>query len=213
MEFAELLRVVHDEPVFETGLLLVGGVDPGDVRRQLSRWVAAGKVLSLRRGLYALATPYRKREPHPFLISNRLVPASYVSLQAALAFHGLIHEAVPAVTAVTTRRPGRFDTPLGGFLFRHVGAGLLFGYQSLEVAPGQQALVATPEKALLDLVHLTPGGDGRGCLEGLRLQGLDRLEPTRLLALAGRFRGPKAQRAARVVLALAATETEEGEEL
>jgi predicted transcriptional regulator of viral defense system len=105
MEFRELLTTVGDEPLFGTGLLLAGDVDPNDVRRQLSRWTAAGKLYQLRRGLYALAPPYQKTSPHPFLIANRLVRASYVSLQAALAHYSLIPEHVPVVTSVTPARP------------------------------------------------------------------------------------------------------------
>ncbi len=37
MEFSNLVKIVGDEPVFETGLLFAGEVDPRDVRRQLSR--------------------------------------------------------------------------------------------------------------------------------------------------------------------------------
>jgi predicted transcriptional regulator of viral defense system len=213
MEFEDLLAIVGDEPVFESGLLLAGQRDPKDVRRQLSRWVAAGKLLSLRRGLYALAQPYRKVEPHPFLVSNRLVTPSYVSLQAALAHHGLIPEAVPAVTAVTTRRPGRRDTPLGRFLFRHIDVSVLFGQRPEEVAAGQQAWVATAEKALLDLVYLTPAGDRPAFLAGLRLQGLEALDGERLQAFAERFPGTKMQRAARSILELAAEEDAAGVEL
>ena len=58
MKFEELVEIVGDEPVFETGLLLVGQVDSKDVRRQLSRWVRAGRIYQLRRGLYALAPPF-----------------------------------------------------------------------------------------------------------------------------------------------------------
>ena len=42
MKFERLLEIAGDEPVFETGLLLAGAVDPGDVRRGLSRWTQAG---------------------------------------------------------------------------------------------------------------------------------------------------------------------------
>jgi hypothetical protein len=56
---SELLAVAANEPVFDSGLLLVGAVRSGDVRRQLSRWAAAGKILQLRRGLYALRKPYQ----------------------------------------------------------------------------------------------------------------------------------------------------------
>jgi len=213
MEFRELLRIVGDDPVFETGLLLAGKVDAADVRRQLSRWAASGKVTPLRRGLYALAPPYRKATPHPFLVSNRLVSPSYVSLQSALSHHGWIPEAVPVTTAVTTGRPGTRSAWPGVFLYRHVPPRLLFGCVTEEVAPGQRALLARPEKALLDLVHLTPGGDRPEALSELRLQGLDRLDRDRLISYAARWPGPKARRAALAIMRLADTEAEESETL
>lgn len=85
MEFKHVLSVVADEAVFETGLLLAGAAVPNDVRKQLSRWVRAGRLYQLRRGLYALAPPFQKVKPHPFLVANRLVRGSYVSCQSALA--------------------------------------------------------------------------------------------------------------------------------
>jgi hypothetical protein len=45
MEFKKLVEIVGDEPVFETALFLAGNVDPGDVRRQLSRWTKSGRLL------------------------------------------------------------------------------------------------------------------------------------------------------------------------
>ena len=60
MEFTYLLEIVGDEPVFGTALLLAGDVDADDVRRQLSRWVSAGRLYQLRRGLYALAPPFQR---------------------------------------------------------------------------------------------------------------------------------------------------------
>ena len=44
MEFSRLIELVGDEPVFGTEILLAGPVDPNDVRRQLSRWVKAGRL-------------------------------------------------------------------------------------------------------------------------------------------------------------------------
>ena len=203
MQFASLLAVVADEPVFETGFLLVGDVDPADVRRQLSRWVAAGRLIQLRRGLYALAPPYRKVKPHPFLVANRLVRGSYVSLEAALAYHGLIPDYVPVTTSVTSGRPGRRDTALGAFEYRHVGPALLTGCRLEGLGSGQEALVATPAKALADLVHLVPGADASAYLSELRLQNLEKLDPAELRAhpiLGGR---PKIRRALKRLAALA----------
>lgn len=213
MEFTRLLEIVGDEPIFETGLLLAGDVDPANVRRQLSRWTDAGRLYQLRRGVYALAPPYQKVKPHPFVVANLLVRSSYVSLQAALAYYGLIPEYTPVVTSVTTRRPGRWETPLGTCEFRHVKTEWLHGYQRLEVSDGQWAFVAVPEKALLDLVYLQPGGDAPAYLAELRLQALDRLDLGRLVRLAGESGSPKLRRAARHVMAMARAEASEVETL
>jgi predicted transcriptional regulator of viral defense system len=213
MEFAELLAVAGTEPVFETGLLLAGDVDPADVRRQLSRWVRAGRLYQLRRGVYALAPPYQKTKPHPFRLANVLVRGSYVSLQAGLAHYGLIPEYTPLVTSVTTGRPGRWETPLGTCDFRHVKVDWFHGYRFLDVGGGQRAFVAAPEKALLDLVYLQPGGDDPAYLNGLRLQALDQLDLDSLVHLAENSGKPKLRRAAQSIAALARAEAAEYEEL
>jgi predicted transcriptional regulator of viral defense system len=211
MEFGQLLKIVGDEPVFETGLLLAGDVDPANVRRQLSRWTKAGRVYQLRRGLYALAPPFQKVKPHPFLVANRLVRGSYVSLQSALAHHGLIPEAVPVTTSVGGVRPARWDTPLGVYAYRHVKTELLYGYQAIDVGSDQQAFVATAEKALLDLVHLQPRSDAPEYLRQLRLQNLERLDLDQLQNQAARAKSPKLCRAVDHVIELAKAEAQEYE--
>lgn len=213
MTFSDLLRLVSDQPLFETGFLLAGDLDPADARRQLSRWTRSGKIVQLRRSVYTLSRPYRRVEPHPFLIANSLVRPSYVSLQSALAYHGLIPEHVAVVTSVARARPGRRTTPLGEFDFRHLRSGLFFGFRPFEVVAAQMALVALPEKALLDLAALTPGADEAGFLEGLRLQNLERLDRDRLARFAAEAGSPKLRRAAVVLQRLAEREAEEYEEL
>ena len=208
MKFEDLLAAVEDEPVFATGMLLVGDVDPLDVRKQLSRWVAAGKIIQLRRGLYALAAPYRKATAHPFLIANRMQRGSYVSLQSALGYYDMIPEAVPTVTSVTTGRPAVYHTPLGTFLFRHIQMGWFRSYTRLDLGNQQTAFIATPEKALLDLVYLTPGGATREYLEELRLQSLDQLSLDKLSQLAQELGGPKLAQAVKIVAELINTEKE-----
>jgi len=213
MDFQRLVEIVGDEPVFETGLLLAGDVEPADVRRQLSRWTKAGRIYQLRRGLYALAPPFQKVKPHPFLVSNRLVRGSYVSCQSALAYYGLIPELVLVTVGVSAARPARWDTPLGGFEYRHIKADLLRGYQLIEVSWGQHAFVALAEKALLDLVHLQPGGDAPDYLEELRLQNLERLDLDELARQADLADSPKLCRAAGLVAELARLEASEYEVL
>jgi predicted transcriptional regulator of viral defense system len=199
MKFEELISIVGNEPVFETGLLLAGDVHPKDVRRQLSRWTEAGRLYQLRRGLYTLAPPFQKVKPHPFVVANYMVHGSYVSNQSALAHYNLIPEYVPIVTSVTTARPARWNTPLGSYEFRHLKTDLLYGYGLVELSNGQKAFVATPEKALLDLIYLQPGGDSSAYLEELRLQNLDRLNLGELQRLADLAASPKLGRVVTVI--------------
>jgi predicted transcriptional regulator of viral defense system len=200
------LELVGDDPVFETALLLAGKVNPETVRVQLSRWTKNGLVYQLRRGLYTIAPPYQKVKPHPFLVANRMQRASYVSGQSALAFYGLIPEVVPVTLSVTAGRPERLDTVLGVFEFRHIRPGLLRGYRMTDLGLSQQALVATPEKALLDLVYLQPGGDQPNYIHELRLQNLERLDPDVLYRQAEAFATPKMRRAVETITHLAQSE-------
>lgn len=202
MKFDDLVTSVSKQPFFETGLLLAGTVDPTDVRRQLSRWTRSGRVIQLRRGLYTLAAPYQQTTPHPFLVANSLLPGSYVSLQSALAYYGLIPEYVVQTLSVSTLRPSRWSNQLGEFRFQHLAPHFFFGYQQATLAPDQEAFIALPEKALLDLVHLTPDGDDPLYLAGLRLQNLEHLDLERLQMLAGRAGKPKWLRAANQILTL-----------
>lgn len=211
MKWENLLEIVADEPVFSSGLLLSGKESAGQVRLQLSRWVKAGRLLRLRRGLYAPAPAWRRAEPHPFLVANRLQRGSYVSLQSALAFYGVIPEYVPVVTSVGPGRAETLRNPLGTFQFRHLAQGMLFGYLQMEIAPRQFAFIASAEKALLDLVHLTPGADSPDYLVELRIQNIGAMNTLTLRQLAERSGRPKLIRAATAIEPLLLAE--EGESL
>ena len=212
MEFDHLLKLIGDDPVFESSLLLAGNINPKIVRLQLTRWVNSGRIYQLRRGLYSIAPPYQKIKPHPFLVANRLQRASYVSLQSALAFYGLIPEIVNITVSITAGRPERLETPLGIFEFRHIKSNLLFGYQMTDLV-GQSTLVATPEKALLDLVYLQPGGESSKYVHELRLQNLDHLNLDVLKKHSKVFDSPKMRAALKVISQLIQGETSEYEDL
>jgi len=83
----------------------------------------------------------------------------------------------------------------------------------VDLSEGQQAFVAMPEKALLDLAHFTPHSDSPNYLVELRLQNLDRLDIPRLRELAERSGKPKWRRVAAQIEKLALQEKGEYEEL
>lgn len=212
MDFESLLTLVGDDPVFESSLLLAGDINPGSVRQQLSRWVNNGQIYQLRRGLYAIAPPYQKVKPHPFKIANHLQKASYVSLQTALAYYGLIPEIFTITTSVTGGRPERLATPLGSFEFHHLKTELLFGYQMTDLGE-QSALLATPEKALLDLIYLQPGGASMAYLGELRLQNTELLDIGVLKRQSDKMKSPKLIQAVRRITQLITEKSIEYEDL
>jgi predicted transcriptional regulator of viral defense system len=209
MRWQQLQQIVKDQPLFETSLLLAGDWTRQQVQRRLTDWTKAQKVIQLRRGIYTLP----QQNPHPFVVANHLVPGSYVSLQMALAYYHLIPEHVAVVTSVTTRRPVTYENKFGRFTYRHINPALFYGIDYRLLVDDEYAYVATPEKALLDLVHLRPGGDSAAYLESLRLQNLEILDLKRLHAFAHQSGKPKLQRAARIIAAITRRQAEEYETL
>ena len=194
MKFASLLEKVSDLPVFTVRFLSAGG-NLAQIRLQINRWVKDGRIIRLHKGIYALAEPYRKVIPEPFCIANSLKSASYVSLHSALSWYGMIPEFVPAVTSITTGRPQTIETPLGRFEFRHVSKKYFWGYQQVELKFGQTAFIACPEKALLDLIYLTGGGNDIEFIEELRLQNFEQINRAVLREFVERLQSPKLNRA------------------
>jgi predicted transcriptional regulator of viral defense system len=182
-------------PLFESGHLYAGVNNPQQVQRQLTDWARAGKVVQLQRGLYTLAPSYQSERPHSYLIANHLVRGSYVSLHTALSHYDLIPEHVAVVTSVTTGRPGTWQNLYGRFSFQHIQPAFFFGFEYRQVTHTQWAYVATPEKALLDLIYLTPDADSEGYIRALRLQNLDQLDVEQLAAYVERADKPKLKRA------------------
>lgn len=209
MRWQQFQRIIQDQPLFETSLLLTGNVTPHQAQRQLSDWTRARKIVKLRRGIYTL--PHHN--PHPFVVANCLVPGSYVSLQMALAHYHLIPEHVAVVTSVTTQRPGKYENKFGRFTYRHIHPSLFYGIEYRLLVDKEYAYVAMPEKALLDLIYFRPQGDSREYIESLRLQNLEALDIGRLHRLAERSGKPKLKRAAGVIEAIARREAEEYESL
>lgn len=202
MKWVDLIKIGGNEPFFTTGLLLTANALRVDVEKQLSRWVRSGKLLQLRRGLYALAEPYRKIQAHPFQVANRLREPSYVSLQSALEYYGMIPESVPNVTSVTTGRPERVATPLGTCVFRHLKKSLFSDFASVDLGRGRTAFIAKAEKALLDLIYLTPRADDENWLTELRLQNLDVLDENELERMARVSGSAKLLRAVKAIMKL-----------
>jgi len=209
MKFDDIVRIVGELPCFDLALLTQAFDDQREaIRVQLSRWTKQGKVIGLRRGMYALAEPYRRATPNPAVLAGRLYRPSYLSGLWALGHYDLIPERVVRFTSVTPRVPRRFENPFGVFDYRNIKQTCFFGFTSTGVA-GQDFFVAEPEKALLDHWHLTEGEWTMERIDEMRYQHVARVDAERLGRYAQRFQSPRLDRAVQRWLRLAA-DAEEG---
>ena len=120
--------------------------------KKVQSLVQSGKLVQLKRGLYAVSPQISGHQLSLELIANHMYGPSYVSLHYALRHYGLIPELVCMVTSVTTRHTRSFQNQLGQFTYRGVGdAYFPIGIRS-EESDGISYLIATPEKALCDLL-------------------------------------------------------------
>lgn len=113
--------------------------------------VRCGELLRLRRGYFVLNEALR-RSPLPLpVIAGTLSGPSYISLEYALAFHGLIPEHVYEITSVCLGRSRRFETPIGNFSYQSVPRTSYTGFFDVHyAADGRPYFMAAPEKALVD---------------------------------------------------------------
>ncbi len=195
MNFQEFVTNLASIPVFKIEHLYAVADNPQQAQRKITEWIQAGKVIQLRPGVYSLAPSYQLEYPHSYVVANQMVQASYVSLQTALSNYDLIPEYVPVVVSITTCRPEKWHNLYGHFNYEQIESAIFFGFEYRQVTQTQWAFVATPEKALLDLIYLTPDSDKEQYIRTLRLQNLDQLNIRLLTAFVERINTLKLKRA------------------
>ena len=130
-----------------------------DYRRpndKIAEWLRQGVLLPLKRGHYMLGGA--GRAPSLPLVANHLYGPSCVSLEYALAWHGLIPERVHEITSVCTGRGRVIDNVLGRFSYTRLPADVYpCGNTQASASAQETFLIASPAKALCDKVLLTPG--------------------------------------------------------
>jgi len=124
---------------------------------KISRLVKEGELIRLKKGLFL---PSSDKPGEIFSLgaaANLLYGPSYVSLQTALSYYGMIPERVFAIRSMTTKRGRSFDTPAARFDYCTVRKDVFsIGVRSV-VHDGVSFLIASPEKAICDLIIAASG--------------------------------------------------------
>jgi len=137
-------------------------------RNNFVRWTKKGLLIRLRQGYYTFPE-YKGRSDYTLYFANRIYRPSYISLHTALAFYGLIPEAVVQVTSVTSLKTASFENEFAEYNYRTIQQELMFGYVHKPISDSKSILLAQPEKALLDLLYLYPFYTTEQEMEELRL--------------------------------------------
>jgi len=175
-------------------------------RDKITSLMNQGVIQRIKKGHYVLGEGYRRQPVSREILGNQLYGPSYLSLESALQFHGMIPESVQAVTSVCLGPSRQFQTPLGLFTYRRVPAGgYYFGIRRVELDSQRAYLIAAPEKALADKLKLYRGGPVKNqrelaayLVDDLRIDGdsLSELDHELMMKIATAYRSRKVQRCA-----------------
>ncbi|MBU4360840.1 type IV toxin-antitoxin system AbiEi family antitoxin domain-containing protein [Patescibacteria group bacterium] len=127
------------------------GLSKTTTDKLLHRYTKSGFIIRLKRGLYAFPDAL----PPDLYIANKLYSPSYISLEFALAYHGVIPEIVYEITSVTTKATRRFEVKTLGkvFSYRKIKKNAYTGY-NLQKLQGINFNIADAEKSFVDANYL-----------------------------------------------------------
>lgn len=115
-----------------------------------------GYIIRLKKGLYVLNPKYSNKVISTELVANHIYAPSYVSMLTALRYYGLIPETVYLHQSMTIKHSRCFETPIATFDYKHIARDA-FSVGVRSENKGEYAfLIASPEKALCDLIANTP---------------------------------------------------------
>ena len=125
--------------------------------RKVANLEKEGRIIRLKRGMYVVNPNESGKLLSLGLIGNLLYGPSYVSMLTALREYGLIPERVEVIESMTTHLTVSFENPVGTFEYHHCAK----DYYSIGITQREEEevtyLIATPEKALCDLINYSKG--------------------------------------------------------
>ena len=149
------LEQIGEIPVTSSVLASALG-DAVNINDKIRRMEQAGDVIRLKRGLYVVSQEITHKPLSQELIANQLYMPSYISCLSALRFYGLTPEAVYQTQSMTIKHTRTFETPIGVFAYSNVAREVFPVGVTNITRNGYSFVIATPEKALCDLIATSP---------------------------------------------------------
>ncbi len=124
-------------------------------RDKIKKLLKSGDIIRIKKGIYIFGEKYRRNPFSREVLANMIYGPSYISLEYALSYYGLIPERIETVTSVTMKYNKRFSTPVGLFIYKHIPSyAYPYGIDILEIGLNRSFLIAEAEKALIDKVYI-----------------------------------------------------------
>ncbi|MFV0553196.1 MAG: hypothetical protein ACK5LR_00655 [Mangrovibacterium sp.] len=115
------------------------------------------QIIRLKREIYVVSPEITHQLLSTELIANHIYNPSYVSMESALRYYGLIPEQVYTTKSMTTNRSKEFENSIGKFKYITTDSDYFSIGISLKTIDNKYTfLIASPEKALCDLIISTP---------------------------------------------------------
>jgi predicted transcriptional regulator of viral defense system len=194
MNYIDFRQKMEDFPLFSTKdlkLILGADFDRGFLNN-IENWQKKGYIIQLRRGFYILG--HLKHAIDPMVLASKMYAPSYISLETALSYYGIIPEAVFTATSVTSRETKEFSNDFGKFTFQKIKKEAFGGYETVKNKEFDISFnLALPEKALVDFFYLNRNilDGSREQFEGYRFSEEFRYNRKRLLGFSEYFRNKK----------------------
>lgn len=131
--------------------------DLSGVNQKVSALEQSGKIIRLKRGLYIVNPLWSGKRVSLELVANHLYSPSYVSMLSALRWYGLVPERVYLIQSISIKHSRKFVNSLGRFQYTGVHREYFPIGLRQETEDGVSFIMASPEKALCDLICATPG--------------------------------------------------------
>ncbi len=143
---------------------------------QANRLIKEGLLERITKGVYCL----KDSRPDDFETANFLSKPSYISLESALTYYGILIQAPRSITSVTPKRAKKINAGNKEFVYSHLDQRYYTDY-----IKEKSFIIATPEKALIDTIFFA--GYGRTVIHPEEWE-MDNIDKKRLKKLSGEIR-------------------------
>ena len=145
----DLMRSNKSIFTFKDVLLLWGESDVNFVKKKINRYIKAGKLNALRRGIYSKDKNYDKYE-----LATKIYTPSYISLETVLGAAGVTFQLYGQIFVISYQTK-EIECDGNKFSYRKIKDTILTDQAGIELRENYN--IASPERAFLDVVYLNKG--------------------------------------------------------